>query len=92
MRWENQTSIKLYCCNKKVNFLFNHKKNYLHFQKANKKLPIRHLNRFLIFQIVFKLYSVKNLVPSPVRGILVESSRLKQQQLLKNYLKNQKSV
>ena len=44
-----------------------------------------------IFQIVFKLYRVKNLVPSSFREILVESSRLKQQ-LLKNYLKNQKEL
>ena len=35
---------------KKVNFSFNHKKNYLHFQKAKKKLRIRHLNRFLILK------------------------------------------
>ena len=74
--------------------MFNDNKNDLHHQKEHKKLHMRLLNSFFIFQIVFELYVVKHifkLVPSFYCAILVQFSHIKQK-LLENYLKNKKTV
>jgi hypothetical protein len=58
------------------NFVFNHKKNDRHHQKANKKLHIRLLNRYLISQIVFELVTLPaNLTPMGSRSISTYPSK-----------------
>jgi hypothetical protein len=60
------SSIKLYYSKKMWNVVFNYNKNDLHHQKAFKNLHIRDLNRFIISQIAFELYAVKNAFLPPI--------------------------